>query len=225
MINSRLSLSMMCADIARLEYTLSEFERSGVEFLHIDIMDGLFVPNITLGTDYVKRLRQMTDIPLDIHLMTADPENKLDWFDIQTGEIVSIHLESTENPKRALKLVKEKGARAFAALNPETPIGALDGFYSSIDGVLIMSVNPGFAGQKIIPSSFQKVSDLRAALDARGLYETSIEVDGNISFENAELMRRSGADIFVGGTSSVFKAGDLYDNVEKMRGVVEAKAE
>lgn len=220
MMNSRLSPSMMCADFAKLAHTLREFERSGVELLHIDIMDGVFVPNITLGTDYVKRLRQITDIPLDIHLMMVNPENKLDWFDIQPGEMVSIHVESTEAPEKALKLVRDKGAQAFAALNPDTPIEVLDSLYESIDGVLVMSVNPGFAGQKIIPSSFQKVSDLRRTLDARGFYEMSIEVDGNISLENAELMRRAGADIFVGGTSSIFKAGSLYDNVEKMRSVV-----
>ena len=159
-----LSPSMMCADLTRLEHILLQFEKEGVEYLHVDIMDGEFVPNITLGVDFCRLLRRLTVIPLDIHLMIVNPENKLKWFDIRPGELVSVHCESAVDIRGCLKYVRDIGANALTAVSPDTPLSVLDDLYGYIDGVLIMSVNPGFAGQRIIPNSFDKVRDLRARL-------------------------------------------------------------
>ena len=217
MNKAMLSPSMMCADLTRLESTVAQLEKAGVEYLHVDIMDGEFVPNITLGTDFCRLLRQLTDIPLDIHLMVVNPENKLKWFDIRPGELVSVHCESTADIKGCLDCVHSLGALALAALNPQTPVSVLEGLYDDIDGVLVMSVNPGFACQRIIPHSFDKVRAVRNELENYGLAGKIIEVDGNISFENAEKMRAAGADIFVGGTSSVFGGDSMADNIARLR--------
>lgn len=212
-----LSPSMMCADPTKLVETVRLFEECGIEYLHIDIMDGVFVKNFTLGTDYCRALRKITSIPLDIHLMITEPEWKIDWFEPRPGDFVSIHAESTCHLGRALAKVREYGAKAMAALNPATPLTALDYVLDDIEGVLIMTVNPGFAGQKLIPAMLKKITDTRAYLDSRGYKHVSIEVDGNVSFENAEKMSRAGADIFVCGSSSVFAAGDIRENILKTR--------
>ena len=149
--------------------------------------------------------------------MVVNPENKLKWFDIRPGELVSVHCESTADIKGCLDCVHSLGALALAALNPQTPVSVLEGLYDDIDGVLVMSVNPGFAGQRIIPHSFDKVRAVRNELENYGLAGKIIEVDGNISFENAEKMRAAGADIFVGGTSSVFGGDSMADNIARLR--------
>ena len=218
MLPSKITPSMMCADLAHLPETLSAFADAGIEYLHIDVMDGHFVNNLCLGTDFCRQLRRMTDIPLDLHLMITEPEKKLDWFDIQPGEFVAVHAEATAHLQRTLAAIRDRGARAMAALNPATPLSVLDYVTGDLDGVLIMTVNPGFAGQKLIPATLDKIADCRAYLDARGCESVTIEVDGNVSFENAEKMRARGADMFVAGTSSVFaKDGDLRDNIAKFR--------
>lgn len=217
MLPSLLSPSMMCADIGALPETLAAFAATGIALLHIDIMDGVFVENFTLGTDYCRRLRNMTAIPLDLHLMITEPEKKLGWFDIQPSEWVAVHAEATAHLQKTLAELRARGAHPAVALNPATPLTALDYVLDDIDGVLIMTVNPGFAGQKLIPSMLTKITDCRAYLDACGKEHVRIEVDGNVSFENAKNMRRAGADVFVGGTSSVFAAGDMKDNITKMR--------
>ena len=217
-MTAKISPSLMCVDFEKLRDTLCVFKKEGIEYLHVDIMDGAFVPNITLGTDFCKKLRKMTGIPLDIHMMVYSPEDKLDWFDIQKGEYVSLHVESTPHIRRAVDLVKNKGAKAMAALNPATPLSALDYLWDVIDGVLIMTVNPGFAGQALIPATLQKIADVREYLDAHGREDIEIEVDGNVSFENAVRMRKMGADIFVAGSSSVFSAADsMENNIRRMR--------
>lgn len=221
MLRKKLSPSMMCADYRRLAETLGLFEKNGVEYLHVDIMDGVFVKNFTLGTDFCRVLREMTPIPLDIHLMITEPESKIDWFRPGPGEYVSVHAESTCHLQRALAAVKAAGARAMAALNPATPLNVLDYVLDDIDGVLLMTVNPGFAGQKMIPAMLGKIAATRRYLDERGYTETEIEVDGNVSFENAAKMSKAGADIFVCGTSSVFAGNNIEENIRKTRFCVE----
>lgn len=218
----KISVSVMCADPFSLDKAITDFENSGVELIHVDIMDGHFVPNITLGTDYIKALKKRTTIPLDIHLMIEDPEQRIDWFEFGENDIVSVHYESTRHLQKVLAAIRARGAKAFVALNPATPINVLASLWDEIDGVLIMTVNPGFAGQKLIPSTLNKIRSLRTYLDDCEFSHIEIAVDGNVSFENAKKMSEAGADIFVAGTSSVFnKNWTLYEGVQKLRKSIE----
>ena len=217
-MKNQISPSMMCADILTMRETLAAFAEGGIEYLHIDIMDGSFVPNFTLGTDYCAALHRYSDIPLDIHMMVERPEDKLKFFALKPGDIVSIHAESTYHIQRVLTQIRAAGARPFLALNPATPLSYLEYVLDDIDGVLIMTVNPGFAGQKLIPQTLAKITEARQMLDARGYAHIEIEVDGNVSFENAKKMRAAGANIFVGGTSSMFsKDFSLLEGIAKLR--------
>ena len=216
----KLAPSMMCCDILNLREQLSHFEANGIELLHLDIMDGNFVPNIALGTDFIRQLKAATSIPLDLHFMTESPERLLDSFAFGEGDYVSIHYESTKHLQRTLAAVKARGAKALLALNPATPVEMASEVLDDIDGLLIMSVNPGFAGQKMVPHSLKKLRHAREFLDAHGLCNAEIEVDGNVSLANAPNMRASGADIFVLGTSGVFYGDDLTANIKHFREIV-----
>lgn len=203
-MKKQLSPSMMCADFFHLGDQLRKLEESGVEYLHIDIMDGVFVPNYTLGTDFVKKLKSATATPLDIHLMIERPEERLAWFAFGEGDYVSVHAETTKHLQRVLAAIRARGARPMVALNPATPLSVLDYLLDDIDAVLLMTVNPGYAGQKLVPAMLQKIRALRDLLDARGYAHIEIEVDGNVSLENARKMSDAGANIFVVGTASLF---------------------
>ncbi|MBR6742589.1 MAG: ribulose-phosphate 3-epimerase [Clostridia bacterium] len=218
MSTSIISPSVMCMPAWKDSTgVIKDMAEGGVELLHADVMDGVFVPNLMLGTDSIKALRAVSPVPLDIHLMIESPEEKLAWFDIREGEYVSIHAESTRHLQKALSRVRDFGANPMVALNPATPIIMIEDVLDDVDGVLLMTVNPGFAGQKLIPQCLEKISRLRKMLDENGKEHIRIEVDGNVSFENAKRMRAAGADIFVGGTSSVFaKDGSVKSNLEKM---------
>lgn len=212
---------MMCADIFSLGETLDVFEKNGVSYLHIDVMDGEFVPNFTLGTDYCRKMKQASSIPLDIHLMINDPEKKLSWFDFGEGDIVSVHFESTKHPYLALQMIRERGAKAFLAINPGTASSVILPMLDVLDGVLVMTVNPGFAGQKLVESTLSKISEIRALAKEYGK-DLLIETDGNVSFENAVRMSRAGADIFVAGTSAVFRRDmSLAEGLMKLQTCVE----
>lgn len=204
---------MMCADLTQIRRSLDEL--SDADMLHIDVMDGQFVPNIMLGTEFCRALRRASDKPLDVHLMITEPERKLEWFDLRAGDTVSVHVESTPHIHRAVAKARSLGARVYAALNPGTPLESVYPLLSELDGVLIMSVDPGFAGQKLIPAAVDKIRALRA------VYDGDIEVDGNVAFDNAAAIRDAGANVFVCGTSSVFhKDGSVSDNLKKLRGIL-----
>lgn len=214
----KISPSIMCVNFFELGKCIKEFEESGIDMIHVDIMDGSFVPNYTLGTDFVKALKEKTDIPLDIHLMINNPESKIDWFDIGENDYVSVHYESTPHLHKTVSAIKSKGAKAMVAINPATPICVLEEILPDIDAVLVMTVNPGFAGQKLVKSTLKKISKLREYLDKEGYGHIEIEVDGNVSYENARLMSMAGANIFVAGTSSIFsKEGTLAQNTAKLK--------
>ena len=216
-----ISPSLMCADFMNLGDELKKLEKGNIEYLHVDIMDGVYVPNYTLGTDFVKRLHAATDIPLDIHLMIDEPTAKLDWFELCEGDYVSVHYESCTHIQRALNLIRERGARPMLALNPGTPLTVLEELMPYIDGVLIMTVNPGFSGQKLVTSTLGKITRCRELLDRSGYTEVDIECDGNVSFENAKLMKEAGANIFVAGTSSIYsKADTLENNLARLRAAI-----
>ncbi|MFC4779366.1 ribulose-phosphate 3-epimerase [Paenibacillus sp. GCM10023252] len=215
---SRISPSMMCVDFRRLEGTVRSLEQAGVEYLHFDMMDGHFVPNFTLGPDFMNCVRDMTAIPFDLHLMMHKPEEHLHLFQLRAGDVVSVHQEATPHLQRTLQAIREYGALASVALNPATPIYTIEHVLDDIDMLLIMTVNPGFAGQKLIPATLRKIRAARAYLDAQGFSHIPIEVDGNVSWDNAVKMREAGADIFVAGTSSIFrKDGDLEQLTREFR--------
>ena len=220
-MDKKISPSIMCVDFFALEKTIRDFEENNIDLIHIDIMDGKFVSNYTLGTDFVKAIKKCTNIPLDIHLMIEDPENKINWFEFGEGDYVSVHYESTRHLNKALNMIREKGGKAMVAINPATPLSALDSVLDDIDAVLVMTVNPGFAGQKLVKSTLKKIKKLREYLDKEGYSHIEIEVDGNVSFENAVLMNEAGANIFVAGTSSIFsKNGDLSENTKRLRDIL-----
>ena len=215
-----LAPSMMCVsqwtDPARV---LQELQASGVERLHVDVMDGCFVPNLMMGTESIRQLRQASPIALDIHLMIEKPEDKLSWFDIQPGEYVSVHAESTHHVQRALARIRDLGGRPMVALNPGTPLCMAEPVLDDVEAVLLMTVNPGYAGQKLVPQTLGKIRQLRTMLDESGHSEIRIEVDGNVSFEMAPKMRAAGADMFVCGSSSIFakEAASIEENVRRLR--------
>ncbi len=214
---------MMCADLVNLKEMLHIFEDEQVDYLHIDVMDGAFVPNFGLGVDYIRSLRELTKIPLDIHLMVRDPEYKLQWIGIQKDDIVSIHYESTFQVQRALDWLDPFGCKKFLAINPATPIYAIEEVLDYIDGVNLLMVNPGFAGQKIVESTLKKAAKLQQFLVEHGKENLIFEADGNITLEHAKQLRAIGADMFVAGTSSVFtgKVEEYRDNIKKLKTVIQ----
>lgn len=199
----KVSTSMMCADFLRIGEVVKELEAAEADYLHFDIMDGHFVPNFTLGPDMMKSIKKVTDIPFDTHLMVYDPERYIENFVEAGSDIVVIHTEACKHPHRTINLIKQSGALAGVSINPATSLSALDYLLEDVFMVLIMSVDPGYAGQKMIPSAIRKIEQLKERIDKSGL-DTLIQVDGNVSFENAPKMVAAGADILVAGTSSVF---------------------
>ena len=218
-----LSASIMCADILNMQKALSEIKSSGIDYLHCDIMDNHFVPNLMLPMELLNKLREGTDLPFDFHIMAENPETIIDKLILKENDIVSIHYESTYHLQRVITLIKEKGAKASVALNPSTPIEMLKEILPELDMVLIMSVNPGFAGQKIVKTSFEKIRKMRKILEESSFSNIKIEVDGNCSFENVPKMYNAGADIFVVGTSSVFRKDmTISEGVAKLNNLLEA---
>ena len=219
MQKSEISASLMCSDLVDLKDTIRIFEEEGIERLHIDMMDGTFVPNFGLGVDYVRGLRKLTKIPLDLHLMIKDPEYKFSWIGIWPTDIVCIHYESTFQVQRTLDYLQPFGCKRFLAINPATPVSALEEVLDYIDGINLLMVNPGFAGQKIVPSTLRKAQKVVDLLKCEGHEDIIIEVDGNITPENGKILREIGASMFVAGTSAIFK-GDLNkysDNIKLFR--------
>ncbi len=205
MKKSKISASMMCSNLVDLKETLEIFEKEQIEYLHIDVMDGTFVPNLGLGVDYIRGLRELTNIPLDLHLMIKDPEYKLSWIGIKETDMVSIHYESSFQVQRVLDWLKPYGCKRFLAINPATPVYVLEEVLDYIDGVNVLMVNPGFAGQKIVPSTIKKAAKVARLLADANRSDIEIEVDGNITPEHAFKLRQIGANIFVAGLSSIFK--------------------
>lgn len=219
MLKGEISASMMCSDLVDLRETIHIFESNGVEHLHIDMMDGNFVPNFGLGVDYIRGLRKLTSIPLDLHLMIKDPEYKLQWIGIKESDIVSIHYESSFQVQRVLDWLQPFGCKRFLAINPATPVNALEEVLDYIDGINLLMVNPGFAGQKIVPSTMRKAEKIMHLLKEYGREDIIVEVDGNITPENARKLRSIGASLFVCGTSAIFKGNvkKYQENIQNFR--------
>ena len=203
-MHSKLSASIMCADPVNMQRDLQLLKEHGVDYLHCDVMDGHFVPNLMLGTELIRAVKALNLLPLDIHLMVEHPENMIPWFPMGKDDIVSLHYESTPHVQRALAMIRESGATPALAINPATPLECVRDVLPDIGMLLIMTVNPGYAGQKLIEQTLDKISRARVMLNGAGFAHIPIEVDGNCSLINIPRMKRSGADIFVAGSSSVF---------------------
>lgn len=217
--NGKISASMMCSSFDILSDTIHLFEEENIDYLHIDVMDGNFVTNIGYGTSYVEFIRSVTDIPLDIHLMITNPKDKLTWFGLQPSDIVSLHVESCKDIKTVVERVKSYGCKCTVAINPVTPVDVLEEIYLTADGVNILHVTPGFAGQKAVEGTMEKTGDVIDKINELKLTDYIIETDGNITFERAKILREMGVNMFVAGSSSIFK-GDISEyreNIRKLR--------
>lgn len=213
-----LSASVMCADLMNLKNSVKQLEEACIDYLHVDIMDGSFVPNITFGFDFVNSLKAFTDIPLDVHMMVNDPSRFIDRMKLDESDIICVHYEADIHIHRTLAQIKDKGVKAGIAINPHTRPESLEYLMDKTDMVLVMTVNPGFAGQKIIGCAEEKARHTRKLLDAWGYSDVPIEVDGNINPVNAEKLSKSGAEIFVLGTSGLFlKDKSIAQAAEELR--------
>jgi ribulose-phosphate 3-epimerase len=207
--------SILSADFARLGEEIAAAERGGATLLHCDVMDGHFVPNLTIGLPVIKSLSRATRLPLDAHLMISEPGRYAEQFVEAGAKMVSVHVETDANLNRTLTAIKSKGGQAGVAINPATPLAALEEALAFADFILLMSVNPGFGGQKFIKTSLDKVRRLRRMIDERGL-KTRIEIDGGIDATNVSDIVAAGAEIIVAGTA-VFGAGDPARAVRELR--------
>ena len=220
----KLAPSLLAADFKRLEEQVQTVERAGAEYLHLDVMDGAFVPSISFGMPVIQSLRSCTGLVFDVHMMVEEPGRYIQDIKAAGADLLCAHQEACIHLDRTVNQIKEAGLKAAVALNPATPVSTLENILPELDMVLIMSVNPGFGGQKFIPYALDKVRRVRAMADERGL-ETDIQVDGGVTAENAGALIQAGANVLVAG-SAVFK-GDAAANVRRFLDVFaawEAKA-
>jgi len=212
--NIKISPSILSADFSILGDEIKSLEKAGADLIHVDVMDGHFVQNITMGPPIIKMIRKCTKLPFDVHLMISPVEKYIKAFADAGSDIITIHPEGTDNLKRAVGNIKSLGKKAGVSLNPKTPISALMDVINDIDLILIMSVNPGFAGQSFMNEVLPKVTELRKMINDKKL-KIDIEIDGGINFETAPLAVKAGANILVSGTT-IF-SGSLKDNIQKLR--------
>lgn len=212
-----LSPSILSADFSRLGEQIRELDKAGAQYVHIDVMDGRFVPSISFGVPIIKSIRDCSERIFDVHLMIEEPERYIVDFVDAGADLITVHAESCVHLDRTIDSVKEKGILAGVALNPSTPLSVLDYLLPKVDMVLIMTVNPGYGGQKLIPYTVQKVRDLKEMVDRQGL-KTDIEVDGGVNLFNVEELMDAGANIIVAG-SAIFD-GDLTENTSRFLNII-----
>lgn len=215
----KIAPSLLAADFANIKQEIAVVERAGADYLHLDIMDGRFVPNITWGPKIVKDLRKLTSLPFDTHLMIVEPERYVSEFAAAGANIITVHWEVAPHAQRLIHQIKELGVRAGLSLNPATPLNVLDEILPYIDLLLIMSVNPGFSGQSYIPTSTRKITAARELLDRRQS-RVELEVDGGVSLDNVADVARAGADIVVMG-SGIFATADPAATIARARKLCE----
>lgn len=207
----KLAPSLLAADFKQLQKEVEAVDKAGADMLHIDVMDGSFVPSISFGMPVIQSIRGITDKTFDVHLMIDEPSRYIQEFKDCGADILTVHAEACTHLNRTVMAIKDAGMKACVALNPATPLSVLDYILEELDMVLLMSVNPGFGGQKFIPNTLQKIEALRKIIDERNL-NVDIEVDGGISLDNVEAVMKAGANVFVAGTA-VYK-GDVEKNVQ-----------
>jgi ribulose-phosphate 3-epimerase len=214
-VSVRIAPSVLAADLGRLREQIEAVVAGGADWIHVDVMDGRFVPNLTFGTPIIRALRKITDRPLDVHLMVEHPEHYIAEYADAGANVFTFHPEATIHVQRHLSAVRERGMLAGLALNPSTPLALIEEVVDDVDLVLVMSVNPGYGGQSYIAQSSDKIGRCRALLDARGS-RAALEVDGGIGCDTIEAAWRAGADTFVAGTA-VFSATDPAEAVRALR--------
>jgi ribulose-phosphate 3-epimerase len=211
----KISASVLSADFGRLAEHVKEAEQAGVDWIHVDVMDGHFVPNITIGPEVTKALRRATSLPLDVHLMISNPERYVEAFVEAGADWLGIHVEATAHLERLIQQIKEAGAKATVTLNPATPLQCLEYVLPDVDMVLLMTVNPGFSGQKFIRGTLPKIRRLRRMIDEQKL-DVLIQVDGGVSTDTVGDIVAAGADVLVSG-SGIFNHSPVAENVRQLR--------
>ncbi|MFY9177559.1 MAG: ribulose-phosphate 3-epimerase [Caldicoprobacterales bacterium] len=211
----KIAPSILSADFSKLGKQVEMLDEGGADYIHIDIMDGHFVPNLTFGPLVVRAIRGRTKLPFDVHLMMTNPMDYIDEFVDAGADIITVHAEVLPHLHRAIQQIKQKGVKAAVSLNPSTPLSVLDYVLEDLDMVLLMTVNPGFGGQEFIPAMIDKIKELRKKIDALNL-DVDIQVDGGISLDNIREVAQVGANIFVAG-SAVFSAPDPKQMIQDMK--------
>ncbi|WP_294156429.1 ribulose-phosphate 3-epimerase [uncultured Clostridium sp.] len=212
----KIAPSILSADFSNLGEDIKAIDKGGADFVHIDVMDGSFVPNISFGFPIMKSIRKLTDKVFDVHLMIDNPGNYIDDFIAAGADLITVHYEADRHIDRTINYIKSKGIMAGVALNPGTPVGVLKNLIASLDMVLIMSVNPGFGGQKFITYSLDKIKEVKE-LSREVNPELLIQVDGGVGIGNAKEIIEAGANVLVAG-SAVFNGGDISENIKALRG-------
>jgi ribulose-phosphate 3-epimerase len=221
-VNVRIAPSILSADFAKLGAEIAAVERGGADLIHVDVMDGHFVPNLTIGPPVVKSIKKVAKVPLDVHLMIEEPDRYLDAFVEAGASMISVHVEVLPHLHRTIQAIKALGVKASVAINPSTPVVALEEIAADLDNVLVMSVNPGFGGQTFIPRSESKIRAIRALLAREGSRAT-IEVDGGVDRSNAARLVDAGVTILVAG-SAIFGTPDPEHATQELRAAALAKA-
>ena len=213
--SKKIAPSILSADFAHLADEIARVTEAGADMIHVDVMDGHFVPNFTIGPPIVKAIRKVTRLPLDVHLMMTNPEDFISDFIKAGSNYITVHVETCPHLHRTIQSIKEEGVKAGVTLNPATPLASVEEILGDVDLLLIMSVNPGFGGQSLIPSVLEKLRRARKMIDQKGL-KVELEIDGGVKVENIAALSEAGADIFVSG-SAIFQSKDYKDTIQKMR--------
>jgi ribulose-phosphate 3-epimerase len=212
--------SLLSADFSRLGEEIRAVEAAGADFIHVDVMDGHFVPNLTIGPPVIKSLRKITRLPFDVHLMIDNPQNYIDAFIAAGSDIITVHVEASTHLHRTVAYIREKGIKAGVSVNPATPLCQIEEVLPDIDLLLVMTVNPGFGGQKFIENMLDKVAKAKNLIERLSL-QVMIEVDGGITVDNIGDVAKAGADIFVAG-ASIFGSGDYEKTITRMKNLLKS---